>query len=371
MSKLLTKYLDLIEPVYGVQNYECIIWHDGDIIYSYKSQKLDELKKDMYFGYSVSKPITCVGALKLVEDGKIHLDDKLSDYLPEFKKMYVRKDGEIKKVENEILIQDLFSMTAGFDYNVSSRSIKNEIEKNPNASTRDIVRAISYEPLNFEPGTKFSYSLCHDVLAAVVEEVSGMTFGEYQKKNIFLPLEMYDSAYGFPGIKDARMVPQMNYTYENGLSDMRLENMYFLTPDFESGGAGIVTTASDYMKFASTMANNGICENGYNLLKPETINEMKKNRLTPDMIDDGYRRKYISGYGYGLGVRTMIEPKMLCSSAPVGEFGWSGAAGAYTLFDTCNRLAIVYFQHVYSMVRIAEEVHPMIREIAYKMIKNN
>jgi len=368
MTNMLTNYLDLIKPIYGVPYYECIVWHDGKILYQYKSEDLMKSGKDMYFAYSISKPITCVGALRLVENAKLKLDDKLSKYLPEYEKMYVLKDGKRIEAKKEITIENLFSMSAGLNYNIEAPSILKAKSEHPNASTREIIKALANEPLDFEPSSKYCYSLCHDVLGAVVEEVSGMRFGEYQKKYIFDPLCMTDTSYGLPDDKKDRLVPKLKYTFDKGFESMKQENMYFLTPRFESGGAGVVTTANDYIKFASTLANGGVSQDGYNLLKSETIDDMKKNRMTPDMVRDGYLRKYLQGYGYGLGVRTMIDRTQRCTAAPVGEFGWSGAAGAYTMIDTENKLAVYYGQHVYSMVRIAEEVHPMLRELAYKII---
>lgn len=369
MEEVISKYLDLIESIYGVPYYECIIKYKGKVIYRYSSEKLRKSGKDMYFAYSITKPVTCVGALRLVEQGRIKLDDKVCKYLPEYEKMLVLKDGRCAQATRQITIEDLFSMCAGLNYNVRTESILAKINENPEATTRDIARAIADEPLDFEPGERFQYSLCHDVLASVVEEVSGMRFNEYQDKNIFGPLGMEDTAYGFRGLNHERMVPQLNYTYEQGLKPMKMENMYFLTSEFESGGAGLVTTAEDYIKFAGAMSNNGVADTGYRLLAGKTIEDMKRNRIMPEMVDEGYRRKYMQGYGYGLGVRTMIAPNILCSASPVGEFGWSGAGGAYTLMDTENNLAVIYMQHVYSMVRIAEEVHPMIRELSYKFIK--
>lgn len=369
MTDTITNYLNLIEPIYGIPYYECIIKHKGEVIYKYKSERLKACGKDMYFGYSVTKPITCAGVLRLVEQGKIKLDNYLYKYLPEFEHMCILNDGRRVEAQNKITIEDLFSMCAGFNYNMYSPSIQNVIKANPNATTREIIRELAKEPLEFEPSSRYQYSLCHDVLVAVAEEVTGMSFGEYQRENIFKPLDMSDTSYKMTDEMYKRMVPKLYYTYGTGLAKTDMTNMYILTPNYESGGAGILTTAENYIEFASVMANGGRSKDGYQLLKAETIADMKKNRLTKDKVGEGYKRKAMQGYGYGLGVRTMINPALLCSNAPAGEFGWSGAAGAYTLMDTENNLAVYYAQHVYSMVRVAEEVHPMIRELAYTLIK--
>lgn len=368
MNDTITKYLDLIKPIYGVPYYEYRIWHNGKTVYEYKSDDLKKSGKDMYFAYSLSKPVTCAGILKLVEQGIMKLDDKLCKYLPEYENMYVIKDGKRVKAEKQITIENLLSMTAGFNYNIEVPSIAKLRKENPKATTREIIRALAEEPLDFEPSSKFCYSLCHDVLVAAAEEASGMSFGEYQKKYIFDPLGMKDTSYRLTAESKERLVPKLRYTYDVGFEPMEQKNMYFLTSEYESGGAGLITSMDDYMKFAAAMANNGEGESGERILKAETISDMKRNRLTSETVGDGYMRKYLQGYGYGLGVRTMINRNQRCTPAPVGEFGWSGAAGSYLTIDTENKLTAVYFQHVYSMVRIAEEVHPMLRDLAYKTI---
>ena len=189
----------------GVPGYDCIVYHKGECVYREMNGYTDLEKKipvkgdERYNIYSCSKPITCTAALQLYEHGKFKLDDKLSKYLPEFDTMYVNTENGIKKAENSITIKDLFCMTAGFSYDLNSQElIKLKKDTNGKCPTREAMRYLAKEPLLFEPGTQWHYSLCHDILAAVVEVISDMKFEEYVKKNIFDILGMDNSTFLLP-----------------------------------------------------------------------------------------------------------------------------------------------------------------------------
>ena len=170
---------------------DIMIVHKGEVVYRYMNGTIDDEKTvpikgdEMYFLYSATKPITCTAAMQLVEAGKIKLEDKVSDYMPEFKEMWVKSENGLRKAEKPITIQNLFSMTSGMNYDLNNAGILKQREQKPDSSTLEMVRAMAEEPLEFEPGEHFKYSLSHDVLAAVVEVVSGMSFGEYLQKHIF------------------------------------------------------------------------------------------------------------------------------------------------------------------------------------------
>ncbi len=362
--KYLSQYLDLIGPVYDVPQYECIVSYQNQIIYRYQSSLA---KKRLYFVYSVTKPVTCAGALRLVEQDKLRLDAPVSKYLPEYGAMRVRSENGFKAAKRQIRIWELFTMCGGLNYDLTSPSIRKARARNPCACTREMVKAFAEEPLEFEPAMHYRYSLCHDVLAAVVESVSGMRFGEYQKRMIFDPLEMSETSYGIPEKKENQMAPQYGYTLKDGLGPKPLECEFILTPAYESGGAGLVTSADDYIKFAAAMANGGVSQNGYRLLKQETVDLMRTNQLPAECITEN--PKFDQGYGYGLGVRTMLDRERCGAKSPVGEFGWSGAGGAYALMDVKNQLALFYVQHVVCNSKVAREVHPMLRDLTYTCLK--
>ncbi len=338
---------------------DCMIRVGHEDVYRYQSGYADMeagrkmTGNELYFMWSASKPITCTLALRLYEEGLYLLNDPLYEYLPEFKDMQVREtdaDGNtfLRPAKNPILVKHLFSMAAGFTYDINSPSIKATREEHPTCPTREIIRAIAREPLTFDPGTHWAYSLCHDVLSGFIGVVSGMPTREYAKKVLFEPLGMADSSYNLPTdpSKLSRMAVQ--YNYRDDLEKALPTNNtcgHILGSDFDSGGAGVLSTVADYMEFADAMANGGTAKNGYQVLSPATIDLMRKNFLSPVQMQD-FSWSQLAGYGYGLGVRTMIDPCAAGSNGSIGEFGWGGAAGAYLIIDPARKTALMYAHHM-------------------------
>ena len=184
----------------GLPGFDLAVYKSGKCILRYMNgfsdleNKIKMQGNERYNIYSCTKGITCVAALQLWENGLFSLEDKLSDYMPEFKEMNVVFDDEIKKAQNPILIKHLFEMTAGFSYDLNTPQILKCIEETDGrCPTREVMKYLAKEPLLFEPGERWEYSLCHDVLAAFVEVISGEKFENYVKKNIFAPLKMNNS----------------------------------------------------------------------------------------------------------------------------------------------------------------------------------
>lgn len=338
---------------------DCMIRVGHEDVYRYQSGYADMEKgrrmagDELYFMWSASKPITCTLALRLYEEGLYLLNDPLYEYLPEFKDMQVREtdaDGNtfLRPAKNPILVKHLFGMAAGFTYDFNSPSVRAAREAHPTCPTREIIRAVAKEPLTFDPGTHWSYSLCHDVLSAFIGVVSGMPTREYAKKALFEPLGMVDSSYNLPTdpVKLSRMAVQ--YNYRDDLEKALPTNNtcgHILGSDFDSGGAGILSTVADYMEFADAMANGGVAKNGYRVLSPATIDLMRRNFLSPIQMQD-FSWSQLAGYGYGLGVRTMVDPCAAGSNGSVGEFDWGGAAGAYLIIDPDRKTALMYAHHM-------------------------
>ena len=189
--------------------------------------------RDKLLLYSCTKPVTAVCTMQLVERGIISLEDKLVDYVPAFaESCFVDENGDKQVVGGEITLRHLLTMSAGLDYNLMRNSAVLElIAKCPDATTEQVVDAIAKSPLNFRPGERFLYSLCHDVLGRVIEVVSGKKFSEYVKGNVFDPLEMYDC--GFKMDDPDRMLP----VYYGGKGFVepqeRARNLYLLYPTTE------------------------------------------------------------------------------------------------------------------------------------------
>ena len=369
----LDKLIDSL-PACGIPMCDLAVTYKGELVYRHSSGYSDaELTKptsadDIYWIYSNTKITTCIAAMRLIEEGKMSLDDRLSKYIPEFESMQVRKqDGSIVPASTPITIEHLFTMSAGFDYNSAAAPIM--AAKEACGSTLDIVKAMSKVPLGFEPGTNYRYSLCHDILAAVVEVVSGMKFSEYTDKYIFKPLGMTNT--GFRPTEEQKKRFSAMYNYHGGINKAILTdctNLYAFSPTYDSGGAGLYSTVDDYLKLVTTMALGGTSKDGYHLLSPESIKLMQVNRL----CDEG-RRSFsttrLFGYGWGLCGRVHVDPVVSHSKSPVGEFGWDGAAGAFNLMDPENQIALYMGTQVKGCQYIYHKIHPEIINLVYEAIK--
>lgn len=292
----------------------------------------------------------------------------VSDFIPEFRNMKVAHrmlngDVEIVPAMRPIRIQDLFTMTGGLSYDLDSPAIRRiRRETDGRCPTLATVKAIADEPLLFEPGTHWNYSLCHDVIGALIEVISGKRFGDYLKEYIFDPLGMKDTSFCLPEEKRHRMAAQ--YRFDSGTRTYvpKQGNDYVFGSEYESGGAGLISTVDDYMRFAEALCRFGTAENGERILSANSVKLMRMNHLTPQTLPD-FNWIHLSGYGYGLGVRTLLDPTRISTLCVEGEFGWSGAAGAYVIIDPENEVTVYYAQHMLSCQE--EYIHPRLRNVVY------
>ena len=316
-----------------------VIYKDGKKVFEYSSgysdleKKIKKTGEEQLYIYSCSKVATVTAALQLYEQGKFLLSDPLYEYLPEFKKMYVKDGDRIKAAENPITIRDLFTMTAGLSYATNTPAFEKARKlTDGKMDTRTVIKCLAEEPLLFEPGARWNYSLCHDVLAVLAEVVSGMRFSEYMKKNIFEPLDMNNSYYHTPN--DVIISPQYIYEIQDTKNIVELQQKEHTTGvvkraygnELVFGGAGIITTVDDYAKFAAALANSGTGLNNNRILSSATVKLMKTNQLNEAQRKTMNWRR-LRGYGYGLGVRTLIDKAESGSNSSIGEIGWGGAAG--------------------------------------------
>jgi len=233
-----------------------------------------------------------------------------------------------------------------------------------------VARYLAREPLLYEPGTNWLYSLAHDVLGAVIEVVSGMTFGAFMKQTIFDKCDMKDTAFRYRGdpLEDERFCPQYVFKPASGVTNRQIQQdgaierytlnvPYVLGSAHESGGAGLTSTLEDYCRFQEGMVAGKV-------LKPETLQRMQTPQLN-EAERKGFNEwmKIKDLYTYGLGVR-VVWPE---SDIAVPEFGWGGAAGALTMMDTVNHITLYYAQHVLgSGGSKAEPFRAKIKKAAYE-----
>ena len=373
----LKNYMDRLVAEYKVPGVDCIVYKEHEMLFRYFTGKSDiENNKDMngnelYIIFSMTKMLTCTAALQLLEQGKYVVSDPISKYLPEYAKMKLSGEaldtakaaqiatggsmGESNEVSSDgyaktpITIEHLFTMTAGLNYDLNAPYIKQAIAEG-RTSTRELVRALAETPLGFEPGTRYRYSLCHDVLGGLIEVLSGKSLGEYMKENIFDVLGMKDTFFGVA--KDecqlSRYAVRYNYGKDRKPVRWDLKCDYNLTDEYESGGAGLTSSAEDYAIFLDALANGGVGKNGGRILSPASIALMSANHLSGQPLADFHAGHVGKGYGYGYAVRTHYNQAESGSLSSVGEFGWDGAAGAFSMVDPKNKLSLTYFQQIHS-----------------------
>ena len=376
----LKDFLDYYLPMLSVPGSETVIYKNHEEIFRHRSG-FDNIKyctpvreNGLYNVYSCSKVVTAVAATQLIERGEIVPTDPLYAYFPEYRDIEVKVRDNMgnvigtEKPSRPILIRDILTMTSGMNYNVHSDAIK-EVIKNTGgrAPTVDICKAIAKEPLEYHPGTHYLYSISLDVAGGLVEVVSGMRFSQYVKENIFDPLGMKDSYYHItPEIKD-RMAVQYNYDEKNGTcveipSDA---NMYRLGSEFDSGGAGIVSSVNDFILLADALANGGVGKNGNRILSSYGLKLMTTNVYDEAKLKE-FWSDYNTGYGYGYGVRVNMQPQISGNIAPVGEFGWDGARLCYLSADPQSSIAVFHAEHMGGVHKV---VIPRLRNLIYSCIE--
>ena len=334
LDKLVDEFVSL-----GIPSIDIRVLHHGKEIYRRMEGYSDVGKTkpinghERYNLYSCTKPVTVTTAMTLWEKGKFGLDDKLSDYLPEFSEMTVNDAGTLRPASRAITIRDLFTMSAGLTYNLGSGNLslakKNTDGRCP---TRETMKYLARDPLAFDPGEKYNYSLCHDVIAALIEVISGEKFGDYARKTIFEPLGMENSTFLPTDDEIAQLCAQYSYdTNTKIFNPISGRNCFRLGSEYESGGAGLTTTADDYLKFLEGWRTG-------KLLKPETLKLMATNELDEKRIKYYPLTQY--GYGYGLGLRCEYN------NSGSSDFGWGGAAGAYLACDLKYDFTLFHVQHV-------------------------
>ncbi|MET3942113.1 CubicO group peptidase (beta-lactamase class C family) [Paenibacillus sp. PvP094] len=354
--KPLASFIDRITS-WRIPWAEVMVIHQNDTVFHYRNgyANLEEntpIADGAIFNlYSMTKIMTCVAALQLVERGHMLLSDPVSDYLPEFAEMNVKKimpNGEIRleKATRAITVRDLFTMTAGFSYDVGAPSIKEAVQSTDGKlPTREFAKALAKEPLLFEPGTHWNYSMCHDVLGALIEVVSGRRFGTYLQEEITGPLGMNDTAFDLNDEQQSRLIPQ--YAYNDELEKaIRMDgNGFRVGSELESGGAGLLSTVRDYALFLNALTGRGTSPEGVRILSQASVELMRTDHLN-EMTRPDYSWDHMGGYGFGLGVRTHISKSESGSLSPHGEFGWSGAAGCMAIIDPDSGLTVMYAQHL-------------------------
>lgn len=367
-EKYLTEFLDGEMEKFHMPGYDCSVYHHHKEIYRHQNGVMDfeskrPLTKDtMYHVYSNTKVISCTAALQLFERGKFLLEDRIDRFFPEFSKMKVETKDGIRDAENPITIRDLFCMTAG----IGDGSMPPELGMRVMQETGGVCRPIEMPkylaqiPLRFEPGTGYYYGICHEVLAALIEKISDMSFSEYLQDNIFTPLGMEHTGFSMEKLGSENIASQYSYNGPDEELTPKGNHNCLIPPLLkESASGGLITTVDDYMKFQEALCKGNI------ILRKPTIDLMRMNQLKGDQWK-GYGYTDV-GLGYGLGVRTIVNQAKAGSTVGFGPFGWGGAAGSYGSIDPENELTIFYVQTVFGTG--AGRTQNLLRNLVYAFIE--
>jgi CubicO group peptidase (beta-lactamase class C family) len=359
-----------------------LVWRRGEVAHFSAIGMADverkvPVREDTIFRiYSMTKPITSVAIMMLVEQGLIALDDPVHRYIPEWKDLGVYQGGfmetfRTKRPERPMLVVDLLRHTSGLTYgfqqstNVDAayRKVKiGEIEKH--GSLEEMVQKLARLPLEFSPGTAWNYSVSTDILGYIVGRVTGIAFEDFVRARICKPLGMSDTDFHVHAGKESRFAACYVATPKGkmDLQDDPAKSPYLQPPSLVSGGGGLVSTASDYLRFCRMLINGGSLD-GVQILSPKTIELMTKNHLPdgkdlPALSRSLFSEAAYHGIGFGLGFSVTMDPAKTLIPGSVGEYSWGGAATTSFWIDPKEELITIFMTQL-----LPSSAYPIRREL--------
>lgn len=307
--------------------------------------------------YSMTKPLTSVAVMQLYEEGRFQLDDPVARFLPEFSAMRVATGGNRAKLETEparrmITIRDLLTHTAGLTYGFMEATLVDALYREQgadylrtDATLAEVTRIVAGLPLLAHPGAAWNYSVATDVLGRLVEVVSGRDFADYLRERVIRPLGLHDTDFHVRPENRDRFAACYVYDRERRLTqyDDARETVFAEPPAIASGGGGLVSTASDYLRFCRLVLNGGVLD-GVRLLGRKTVALMTTNHLRGDLAAMGtprFAETSYDGIGFGLGFSVMLDPARAQILGSPGECAWGGLASTAFWIDPSEDMAVV------------------------------
>jgi CubicO group peptidase (beta-lactamase class C family) len=315
---------------------------------------------DIFRIYSMTKPITSVAFMMLVEEGAVALDDPVSRFIPEWKDLGVFAGGSegrflSKPASRPMLMVDLLRHTSGLTYGLQNRTnvdawyrARDYGVPTGKCTLEQMIAELAGLPLEFSPGEAWNYSVSTDVLGHLVGVISGQPFERFLQERIFDPLGMDETGFHVPVGHAARLAAcyAADSRGQARLQDDPETSLFQKPPGFVSGGGGLVSTAADYLKFARMLLAGGEF-NGHRLLSPRTVRLMTANHL-PGGRDLGslsvslFSEATYQGVGFGLGLAVTLDPARTLLPETAGNYYWGGAAGTYFWVDPAEELIVVF-----------------------------
>jgi CubicO group peptidase (beta-lactamase class C family) len=331
------------------------------------------MREDAIFRiYSMSKPITSVALMMLVEEGLIGLDDAVHTYIPSWKNLGVYASGMptllagappsfiTTPVERPMKVVDLVTHTSGLTYGFMMRTSVDAAYRKAKVNDfqtegglEGMMEQLSHIPLEFSPGTAWNYSVSIDVMGYLVQKLSGLSFGEFLRTRLFEPLGMKDTAFFVPPEKIDRFTSCYQPKAHGGikLQDDARESTYATPPALEAGGGGLVSTTHDYMRFCRMLVQGGTLD-GVQILSPKTVqlfslNHLPDNKQLADMAPPGmFSEAGYSGIGFSIGCGVNVNVAETRLPGSLGEFFWGGAASTAFWVDPAEELTVVFMTQV-------------------------
>jgi CubicO group peptidase (beta-lactamase class C family) len=284
--------------------------------------------------------------MMLFEEGKWQLNDPVAKYIPEFADLKVYgtdANGNVvlKDQVHPVTMRELMSHTGGFTYGYFSNTRVDELQReadvlNVNNTMEEMIKRVAKLPLNSQPGSEWHYSISVDIQGYMVQKLSGMPFGEFLEKRIFKPLNMVDTGFYVPAEKLKRLAEFYSYGKDGRLDVVRggINHDFSAKPAFSSGGGGLVSTATDYMRFCQMLLNGGKLD-GVRLISPRSVELMRTNVLPPAM------QTVSPGAGFGLDFAVYTDVVAAGGYYGKGTYYWGGAAGTWFWIDPTDEMIVI------------------------------
>jgi CubicO group peptidase (beta-lactamase class C family) len=361
---------------------QLLVWRRGQLVHSTVQGFADLERKapvrdDTIFRiYSMTKPVTSVAFMMLVEEGRVALDEPVHKYIPAWKDLGVFQAGmaplfQTRPPARPMLIVDLLRHTSGLTYGFQNRTNVDaayraqkvgEIEKA--GTLQSMIDDLAKIPLEFSPGEAWNYSVSTDVLGHLIEVIAGQPFEQFLKERIFDPLGMTDTGFFVPPENAHRLAACYVADGKGGmtLQDDPTTSSFLAPPSFISGGGGLCSTAADYLTFCRALLNRGAL-GGVRLLGPKTLALMTANHLPggrdlTEMSKSLFSEATYAGVGFGLGFSVTMKPALTMIPGSAGEYAWGGAATTSFWIDPAEDLIVVFMTQV-----LPSSAYPVRREL--------
>ena len=389
LDALLQKYVDD-----GLPGCSCMIAKKGEILYENYfgwadvENKVPLTGNHVFRQASLTKVAMYTVAMMLYEQGKFLMSDPLYAYFPEWrdsKKMVCRPNGDVDivPVEQPITIKNIMNMTCGLPYDMimgdmpvqhpvsqEMAKVMAPLREKGYFTLREQIKAASQVPLTFEPGTRWLYGFASELTAGLLEVIVGKPAEQVIKEMLFEPLQMESSANFTFGDLSERLVKNYYLKQDKELGDP--DALYVPSAERDAkfvgplgtvpGFSRVITNCRDYTKLLQMLANGGTYK-GEHIIGRKTLDLMRTNTLTDTMIHEDFTNSYLAGYGYGYGVRTLMDQYAGQHNGSIGQFGWTGGSGTWGEADPSEGVSIVYMHNL--QPNLEEYHHLRMRAVAY------